>query len=180
MGGQVVQHDVHVGAGVRLDGLLEKVEEVRPGAGGLALPEHLAGAHVQRGEQVRRAVPHVVVGAFLGRVERDREHGLGPIQGLDLGLLIDRQHHRPARWVEVEADHVGYLGGELRVLAELERAVPVRLQPGLPPQLRHVVVRDVHALGALDERGELAPVSWTPTGSPVAASQTRTVWSAPA
>jgi hypothetical protein len=32
--------------------------------------------------------------------------------------------------------------------------VPVRLQPGLPPQLRHVVVRDRHALGAFDERGE--------------------------
>src|SRR4051794_37678864 len=95
--GQVVQHDVHVGARVRLDGLLQEGEEVRTVAGGLALPEHLAGGHVQRGEQVRRAVPHVVVGALLGRVERDRQHRLGPVQGLDLRFLIDREHHRSAR-----------------------------------------------------------------------------------
>jgi hypothetical protein len=43
VGGQVVQHDVHVGAGVRLDRLLQEVQEVRPVAGGLALAEHLAG-----------------------------------------------------------------------------------------------------------------------------------------
>ena len=111
--GQVVQHDVHVGAGVRLDRLLQEAEEVRAVAGGLALAEHLAGGHVQRGEQVRRAVPHVVVGALLGRVERDRQHRLGPVQGLDLRLLIDREHHRAAGRIQVQADHVGDLGGEL-------------------------------------------------------------------
>lgn len=70
--------------------------------------------HVQRGEQIRRAVSHVVVAALLDRVERDRQHPLGPVEGLDLGFPIARQHHRPARRIEAEARHVGYLGGELR------------------------------------------------------------------
>ena len=57
--GQVVQYDVDLLAGVRLHGFVQEVEEVLPGPGGAALAEHLAGFHVERSEQVRRAVPDV-------------------------------------------------------------------------------------------------------------------------
>ncbi|MET7996973.1 hypothetical protein ABZU76_39470 [Amycolatopsis sp. NPDC005232] len=59
-----------------------------------ALAQDLAGAHVQRGEQVRGAVP-------------------------DVGNLL----------------------GELRILADLERALFLRPEPVLAPQLRHVMMR---------------------------------------
>jgi hypothetical protein len=59
---------------------------VGTGVRGLALTEHLTDRHVQRGEQVRRAVPHVVMDSLLGDVERDRQHRLDPVQGLDLGF----------------------------------------------------------------------------------------------
>jgi hypothetical protein len=85
VGGQVVQHHVDVPAGMGFDGFLEEREEVRAVAGGLALAEHLAGADVQRGEQVGRAVPDIVVGAFLAGIERDRQQWLGTVQGLNLG-----------------------------------------------------------------------------------------------
>ena len=85
VGGEVVQDDVDVLAGVRGDGLAQEGQEVRAVAGGCALAEHLAGGDVQCGEQVRRAVAHVVVGAFLGHVEGDRQQWLGPVQRLDPG-----------------------------------------------------------------------------------------------
>jgi hypothetical protein len=106
VGGQVVEHDVDVGVGVRRDRPFEEGQEVRAVTGGFALAIHLAGAHVQGGEQVRRAMPDVVVGAFLGRVERDRQQRLGPVQRLDLGLLVDRKDHGATGRVEIEPDDV--------------------------------------------------------------------------
>lgn len=41
----------------------------------LVLTDHGAGGHVQRGEQARRAVPHVVVGLPLGYGRHHRQHG---------------------------------------------------------------------------------------------------------
>src|SRR5258708_7962930 len=69
VGGEVVQHYVHLLAAVGLDGFLQERKEVGPVAGGSALTEYLAGGNVQRGEQVRGSVPYVVVGAFLAGVE---------------------------------------------------------------------------------------------------------------
>src|SRR4051812_49926913 len=59
-------------------------QERGPITGGHAVADHLAGAHVQRREQVGRAMPHVVVGALLAAVELDRQQGRGPVEGLDL------------------------------------------------------------------------------------------------
>ncbi|MFD9418450.1 hypothetical protein ACFWC9_27550 [Streptomyces goshikiensis] len=74
--------------------LWAKCEEGRAVPGWPALAEHFAGGGVQRGEQVRDAVPDIVVGARLGGRERHRQHRLGPVQRLHLRLLIDRQDHR--------------------------------------------------------------------------------------
>src|SRR5687767_13344327 len=57
----VVQHDVNILACMWLDGRLQEGQKVRAAAGRLALAAHLTGADVERGEQVRRAVPNVVV-----------------------------------------------------------------------------------------------------------------------
>jgi hypothetical protein len=61
----------------------EEGQEVRAVADGITLAKHLAGADIERGVQVRGAVPDVVVGAFLAGVEGDRQR-LGPVQRLDL------------------------------------------------------------------------------------------------
>src|SRR5512133_4198750 len=88
MGRKVVQYDVNLLAGVGLDSLLEERQEGVAVAAGLALADDFPGSDVQRGEQVGRAVPDVVVGALLSGVERDRQQGLGPVQRLDLSLLV--------------------------------------------------------------------------------------------
>jgi hypothetical protein len=48
--------------------------------------------------------------------------GLGAVERLDLALLVDRQDDGMGRRVEVETDDVAQLGGELRIIGQLELA----------------------------------------------------------
>jgi hypothetical protein len=78
---------------VRFHSFLEESQEVITVTGRFALTEDLTGTYVQCGEQIRRAVADVVMGAFLSRVKRHRQHRLSPVQRLDLRLLVHREHH---------------------------------------------------------------------------------------
>src|SRR6476661_10861343 len=119
---QIVQDDMNLSVWVPRDDGVHELEELLNAAPRVALTDHLAGDGVQRGEQVRRAVPHVVVGAFLGLGEVDRQHWLGAIQGLDLRLLAKAQHTAPHRRIEVEPDHIEHLRLEVRIGRQLEGA----------------------------------------------------------
>lgn len=72
------------------------------------LEQHFSGgrANVERGEQGGRAVALVIVGHGRGAALLQRQAGLGAIERLDLGLLIDREHQRVLGRVDVEPDHV--------------------------------------------------------------------------
>jgi len=76
-----------------------------------------AGEDIQGGEQVRGAVADVVMRTLLGLPEGDRQQRLRPVQGLDLRLLVERQHHRTRRRVQVQAHDVGDLRREVRRVA---------------------------------------------------------------
>ncbi len=93
-----------------------------------ALADDAAVERAERGEQGRRAVALVVMGHRAGATALDREARLGAIQGLDLALLINAQHDRLLRRVEVEPDDVGQLLAEPRIVRQLEGADTVRLQ----------------------------------------------------
>ena len=99
----------------------------------LAQPGHLPGRDLQRGEQGGGAVPDVVVGALLGVAGLHRQRLLGPVQRLDLGLLVHAQHDRVLRRGQVQPDDVGDLGLQLGVGGELERVGLPRLDPVLLP-----------------------------------------------
>ena len=51
-------------------------------------PEHLAGGDIEGGIEIRGAVPLVVVGAPGDLTGPQREHRMGPVEGLDLRLLV--------------------------------------------------------------------------------------------
>ena len=72
-------------------GLFDQVEELfelgGPVPGGDLMSDH-AGSQVERGVEVDGAVADVVMGAPLGRAGEQREHWLGAVQGLDLGLFV--------------------------------------------------------------------------------------------
>jgi len=98
---------------------------------------HLPARDIERRKQARCPVALVVV-RHAGRKPRPhREDRLRAVQRLDLRLLVDAQHQRPLRWVEVEPHDVGQLAAELQILAELERLDSVRLQPVLLPDPVH-------------------------------------------
>jgi dihydroxyacetone kinase len=84
--------------------------------------DHAAVEHVEGGEQGGRAVALVVVRHGTGAAGLHRQARLGAVERLDLALLIDREHDGMRRRVDIEANDISELLGELRVLGELEGA----------------------------------------------------------
>jgi hypothetical protein len=80
-----------------------------------AAADDLALQHVERGEEDGRAVALVVVGRGPGPALLQRQSRLGAVQGLDLGLLVNRQNDGVGRRVDIEPRDAADLGGELRV-----------------------------------------------------------------
>src|SRR5690242_12552683 len=61
---QVIQHDMDLAVAIPCDHGVHEPEELLGAPPLIALAEHLTGSGVQRGEQVRRAVAYVVMGAL--------------------------------------------------------------------------------------------------------------------
>jgi hypothetical protein len=81
----------------------------------------------------------VIVGRLLRQARPQRQDQRSAVQRLDLRLLVDREHHRLLRRLQVEPDDVADLPFQLRVGGELERLSPPRLQPPLPRRRDGVV-----------------------------------------
>ena len=141
----VVEHevDVEVLLHAPVDALQEADELLRP-MPRLALADDEAALHVERSEQRRGAVALVVVGHRRRAALLQGQARLGAIERLDLALLVDAQHQRPVRRVQVEPDDIGHLLLELRVVRDLEPAHKVRLQAGLGPDAPHARRADAH------------------------------------
>jgi hypothetical protein len=116
MGGSVVEHEVHVKIGRHL-----AVDQVEEGADLLtAVPlaagaNHLSRLHIQGGEQIGRAVTHVIMGPSLDLARSHRQHRSGALEGLDLGLFIHAQNQSAIGRSHVETDDVANLVNEQRI-----------------------------------------------------------------
>ena len=98
--------------------------------------------HVERGEQRCRAVALVVVRHRPAAALLHRQPRLGTVERLDLRLLVDRQHQRVLRRIEIKTDNILHLGGELRVVRQLEGLHPVRPQTVRRPDALHAAMAD--------------------------------------
>src|SRR6266571_6127972 len=105
---------------VRVDLIEEADESLMPMALHVAADDG-AIENVERGEQRGRAVALVVVYHCPGATWLHRQPRLGAVEGLDLALLVDREDDGVGGRVDVEADDVPELRGELRVVRQLER-----------------------------------------------------------
>ena len=112
-----------------------------------AAADHRAVEHVQRCEQRGRAVPRVVVGHRGGPAALERQPWLCAVECLDLARLVDRAHHGVGRRIDIQADHVHELGGELRVARALEAAHAMRLQLVRLPDALHRAQREAGRCG---------------------------------
>jgi hypothetical protein len=75
---------------------------------------------VEGGEQRRGAVPLVIVCHGSEPALLQRQAWLGAIEGLNLALLVDRQHDGMGRRINIESDNVAQLGDEVWIVRELE------------------------------------------------------------
>ena len=155
---QVIQHDVDLPLG--LDTAVDVAEERDEVLGSmlrLAPRDHLARRHVQRGEEIDRAMPQVIVGPSFGVADVHRQDRLRALERLDLGFLVDREHDRIVGRVHVQPDHIADLRHQLRIGRQLERLRDVGLQPERAPDAADH--RVTHA-GRLGHRAR-APVRLT-------------------
>lgn len=92
-----------------------------------------AGLDVERRKQRRGAVSPIVVRSPFGLAGLHGQQGRSAVEGLNLGLLVDAQHHGMVGRVDVEADDVADLLDQQRVGRQLEGLAPVWTQPEGPP-----------------------------------------------
>ena len=148
VGREVVQHDVDLPLGLdaRVD-VAEERDEVLGAMLRLAPRDHLAGRDVQRGEEIDRAMPQVVVGPSFGLPDVHRQDRLRALERLDLGFLVDREHDRIVRRVHIQPDDIPHLGHQLRIGRQLERLGDVRLQAERAPDAADHRVTHARRLG---------------------------------
>jgi len=143
VGGVVVEHDMdHLARRHRGLDLVEEADELLVPVALHAAADHGAVEDVQRGKQRRRAVALIVVGHRRRPSGGDGRSRPRPREGLDLALLVDREHDRVGGRVHVEADDVLDLLGEGGVVRALEGPHPVRLQAMRLPDPLHGAQRE--------------------------------------
>lgn len=141
--GIVVDHQMNIELG--WDAFLympEKAQVFLMSVAGLALGDDVAVGDVQSRKECCRAMPLVVVSDSLDVPQTHRQHGLSALQGLDLALLVDTQHHGVFGWAQVEADDVTHFFNKKRVRRELELSLAVRLQTKSLPDSMDAGVRE--------------------------------------
>ena len=85
-------------------------------------PMTLPSSTLRAANSVVVPLRYVVVGHGAAAALLHRQAGLGAVERLDLALLVDREHDGMRRRIDVEPDDVAQLGGELRVVGQLELA----------------------------------------------------------
>ena len=117
VGREAVEHDVELKVFWHVE--VDELEEPQH-VGGLvtllAVAEDLAGADVHGREQIGRPVALLVVGHGAGPSSLERQARLGPVERLDLGLLVEAEDDGPLGRAHVEPDDVDepLLGPEIR------------------------------------------------------------------
>ena len=122
-----------------LDGIQEADEFLDgDGAAGHVVADDRSVEDVHGREQSGRPVPLVVMGHSSGAAPLHRQAGLSTIEGLDLALFVDAEHHGVGRRIDIETDHAAQsLSDELGVVRQLELAHAMRLKPMRPPDALH-------------------------------------------
>jgi hypothetical protein len=134
----IVEDDVDglVGRDLALDGI-EEADELLMAVSLHAAPDDLAFEDIEGGEQGGRAVTLIVMRHGPGAALLHRQAGLGTVERLDLGLFVDAEHQGVGGRIDIEADDVAHLGGELGIVGKLEHANPVRRQAVRFPDALH-------------------------------------------
>jgi len=159
--GPVVVHDemqAEFGRSFEID-LLEETEKLLMPMTRHAVADHFAVEHAEGRKQGGRAVAFVVVrhrptAAFLQRQAR-----LGAIEGLDLTFLVDAQHQRFVRGIEIKPDDVVEFFDKVFVAAELEGLDEMGLEVVLLPDTTDRGLAEALGLGHA-ARAPMGRIRW--------------------
>jgi hypothetical protein len=94
----------------------------------VTLSDDCSGFYIERRKQGPGPVAPIVMAAALRLAGSHRQQRLRAVQGLNLGLLVDAQHHGPIRRIEVETYDIAHLIDKQRILGQLEGFRSMRLQ----------------------------------------------------
>ena len=155
--GPVIVHDqmqCEMGWRLGID-FLEEADELLVAMSRQAIADDGAIKQAQRREQGRGAVPFIVVCHGPTATLLQWKTRLGAIESVNLAFLVNGEHQRLVRRIEVEPDHVMELLDKLSVAAELERPDEVRLETVPSPDPANGGLAETLGLG----HGPRAPVS---------------------
>lgn len=146
----VVANDMDVAAfGLAGENVIEESDELGTGVTWGRFAQDLAGCRVERSEQAERAVPLVFETMAFRTPRRQRQHSVFVIEGLNRRLLVNAKHGGVGRRIEVQADDIGSLGLEVRIVGHHVAFEPMRLQVVAPPDALNVHEGDVQFSGQL-------------------------------
>jgi len=93
-----------------------------------ALSDDFPRRDIERREKSCGSVTDVIVSAAFRISRRHREHGLGTIQRVDPGLLVDGEHQRTLWRVHIQPDDITDLFNKVGIVGEFERAPQMGLK----------------------------------------------------
>ncbi|MDQ1404869.1 MAG: hypothetical protein QOG55_498, partial [Acidobacteriaceae bacterium] len=139
----VVVHDEVDGQSLGNAGvdLFQKMEILLMAMAALAPTDHSAAGQIQSGEQRGGAMANVVVSYPFDVTQPHGQQGLSALQGLDLALFIDAQHHGFVRRMQIQPHDIPHFFNEEGIGGELKVTLPMRLQTKRAPNAMHCVLR---------------------------------------
>ena len=148
MGGIIVENDMDgltVGD-LGVDGV-EEADELLMAVALHVLADDGAIEDVERGKERGRPMSLVIVGHGSEASLFHRQTGLGAVERLDLGFLVHREHDGVGRRIDIEADNVAQLSGEVRIVGELELPPAIGLEAVCLPDAPDRAGADAGGLG---------------------------------
>ena len=96
----------------------EEGDEFRRGVTRRGLAENFASLVLKAAYKRQRAVAEILKAMALSAPGRQRQHRIFTVQRLNSGLLIDAEHRGMRRRIQIQADDIGGLGLEVRIVGE--------------------------------------------------------------
>ena len=147
---KVISDDVDLLAlGLRGDDICEKGDELRAGVALGCFAQDLSAGNLQGSIKRKSAMPEILKAVALGTPGRKGQNGIEAIESLNGALFIHAEHCGVGRRLQIEADNVGSLGLEVRIVAGHVMTPPGRLQTGLGPDASNPHVTDAQSGGEL-------------------------------